>query len=227
MYFRRAGSLLLALTVVAVSTNRSVAPPATAAPIPAESVPTATAKPPLPVRSFSPDVACNLEIVTHDWQLAQLYHNFQEYRCDSSGLEVWQYGTAHNIPDAPEGVWGTILAGSYPDQAGHGLRSTPFVVTPSTRLVEIEHYYDIENGYDGGNLLIYPYETVIEPIGGYPAQTISSSSTYYAWCVDGEPGWTGSSGGWRVDCFDLSAYMGLEVSFGLDFGSDASVTALG
>ena len=183
-------------------------------------------KQPIPAQAPAARAACGFGIVTYDWQDPQLSHRFSEVHCDTDGVDVWQYGRA-DIPGAPEGVWGTTLSGTYPNEAGTGLRSVAFVVTPSTYLVEIEHWYDIENGYDGGNLMLYPYGTVIGPLGGYPTSTISATSSYYAWCVDGESGWSGQSGDWRVDCFDLSAWMGQEVALELDFGSDASVTGLG
>jgi len=62
------------------------------------------------------------------------------------------------------------------------------------------------------------------PLGGYDG-TISTSTSYYAYCVDLELGFTDDTlNQWIVDCWDLSAYMGQTIQVSFDFGSDSSVT---
>ena len=58
------------------------------------------------------------------------------------------------IPDAPGDVWGTVLEGDYPTDAGEALTSPTFSVDATTYLVEITHYYDAENLWDGGNVKV-------------------------------------------------------------------------
>jgi hypothetical protein len=171
--------------------------------------------------------SCSFQTVEYDWDFATSSHGFSTRDCDASGIQVWEYGATSLIPGAPARVWGTILNNTYPDNSGAGLVSPSFTVTESSYLIEVQHYFETEWGYDGCNLTIYPYGTVVQPMGGYSLPVISESTSYYAWCVDGEPGWSGSSGGWRTDCFDLSEYMGMSVAVELDFGSDASVTTTG
>ncbi len=190
-------------------------------------LPAAAAKDALP-RLDPPDSrSCPFQTIEHDWDFAVSPHGFFNIDCDASGVQVWEYGATSSVPGAPARVWGTILNGPYPDESGAGLVSPTFTVSPSSYLVEVEHWYETEWGYDGCNLTIWPYGTVVTPMGGYPLGVISESPYYYAWCVDGEPGWSGSSGGWRVDCFDLSEYMNMSIAVELDFGADASVTTTG
>ncbi len=218
---RRLAAMMLAVWTLATGMSIGIASASGSVPSPA------AAKPVVALPAPAPRTACAIDIVTYDWQDPVLAHRFSEARCEAGGVEVWQYGAAHGIPGAPEGVWGTILAAPYPDDAGHGLRSISFVVSPVTSLVEIEHWYDIESGYDGGNVSLYPEGVILQPDGGYPLSEISASPSYYAWCVDGEPGWSGQSGDWRTDCFDLTPWMGQEVALELDFGADVSVTGMG
>jgi hypothetical protein len=170
---------------------------------------------------------CTMDAVAYDWDFAAGAHGFTTRACDTGGAQVWEYGDTGLIPGAPPLVWGTVLNGNYPDNTGAGLLSPSFTIGPSTKIIEVLHYYDTESSFDGCNLSLYPDGTVVTPAAGYPISAINSSGSYYAWCVDGEPGWTGQSGGWRIDCFDLSAYSGTTVSLEFDFGSDASVTAAG
>ncbi len=184
-------------------------------------------KPVLPVSALPDRVACQMGQTVDDWDFSLGPQGFTTTSCDSGGQAVWQWGSTSYIPGAPSHVWGTILNGDYPNDSGQGLLSPMWTVSEQSCLVEVYHYFDTEIGWDGCNLAIHPYGTVWPPVGGYSTTAISPSASYYAYCVDGEPGWTGSSGGWRVDCFDLSEYMHMQIALEFDFGSDASVTAPG
>lgn len=167
-------------------------------------------------------VPCNLPAVAYNWDFADADHGFTTIACDSDGLPVWAYGTTGFIPGAPGAVWGTVLNANYPNQAGEGLVSPEFMVDNSAYLMEVYHWFQIENNYDGGNVSVNG--TVITPMGGYTS-TISTSTSYYAWCVDMEQGFTGSTNPvWRTDCWDLTALIGQTISVEFDFGSDSSVT---
>ena len=184
-------------------------------------------KPAVPIVAQPERVPCNLGPVARDWNFAEGSWGFEPVGCATGGVPVWEYGTTGYIPDAPGRVWGTVLNGPYPANSGQGLRSPIWIVNEQSYLLEVWHYFDMENVYDGCNLTVnsegYPWS----PTGGYTVDEISPSSYYYAYCVDGEPGWTGSSGGWRVDCFDLSQYMQMPVYVQFDFGSDSSVEGPG
>jgi hypothetical protein len=66
--------------------------------------------------------------------------------------------------------------------------------------------------------------TVVSPVGNYPDDLISDSTSYYAWCVDMQPGFTDGPTGYVRDCFDLTQYIGMTVDIAVKFGSDSSVT---
>jgi bacillopeptidase F len=172
---------------------------------------------------------CNFTAVCINWDFAVGPQGFTTGTCDpTGGLATWQYGPDFTIPPPPTGpqdYWGTVLGGSYLSDTGEGLISPPFTVAPDCFLMEVMHWYDIENNYDGGNVVVVgdPGNPIV-PLGGYDA-TISTSSFYYAYCVDLELGFTDDTLGlWIVDCWDLSAYMGQTIQVEFDFGSDSSVT---
>lgn len=168
---------------------------------------------------------CNLLSVAHDWDFSVSDQGFTTTTCDGTGGDpVWAWGTS-NIAGAPGDVWGTVLAGNYPNNSGEGLVSPAFDVTAQTDKMEILSYVQTETNYDGANVTVAG--TVLPPVGGYPG-TLSTSTSYYAYCVDNEEGWSGNSStgpsqDWVEQCFDLSAYVGQNIQVEFDFGSDASV----
>ena len=184
-------------------------------------------KPPHPDAPAIHRDSCALEWVEHDWDFALGAHGFERQPCDGAGgAQVWAWGPA-TVAGAPANVWGTVLAGSYPNNAGDGLLSPPFTVTRNADLMEIWHYVHMENNYDGGNVTVGGQ--VIDPVDGYTHPVISSSVSYYAYCVDAEPGYSGNSASgpaqeWVSQCFDLSAFLGQQIRVRFDFGSDSSVS---
>jgi hypothetical protein len=172
-----------------------------------------------------PRVPCNLLYVAHDWDFTVSNQGFTTTTCDGTGgAAVWEWGSS-TIAGAPGTVWGTVLAGSYPSNAGEGLLSPSFTVSATTDKMEILSYLQVETNFDGANVKVN--DTLLQPNPVYDA-TISTSTTYYAYCVDNQAGWTGSSAtpsqNWVQQCFDLSAYNGQNIQVRFDFGSDSSVT---
>jgi hypothetical protein len=163
--------------------------------------------------------------VAHNWDFAVSNQGFTTTTCDATGgAPVWAWG-ATNIPAAPGNVWGTVLMANYPVNTGHGIVSPSFTVGPTSNKLEILHYVRTETNFDGCNVQVGG--TVIPPTDGYPA-TISTSTSFYAYCVNGEPGFTGSgatgpSENWVTRCFDLVAFNGQTIQVEFDFGSDSSV----
>jgi hypothetical protein len=154
-------------------------------------------------------------------------HGFQTMAC--GGASVWQWGVPVGIPGvACDGavvtnVLGTVLAGPYPNLAGEIAAIGPVMIEPNGACMELCHFYDIENNYDGGNVKV-------STDGGAtwtlvtPAELYDATLYTYAPCVPGEVGFTGHMSGFIRDCFDLSDYIGQEVMIGFFFGSDGSVT---
>jgi hypothetical protein len=185
-----------------------------------------------PIQS-APDVEC--DFVTIDQVVNFGSDNgggIAPNRCDpGGGAAVWQWGVETIIPPPPPpfgpNMWGTVIGANYPIDSGDGFMSQPFVVTAGVNeLVELVHYLDIETNYDGGNVVVVEQsgaETILIPLGGYPA-TISTSTSYHAWCVDEEDGFTGHVNLWTTECADLTPWDGQTIQLRADFGSDSSVT---
>lgn len=169
-------------------------------------------------------ISCSLSNIMYDWDFATGLHGFTTSTCDDQGAPVWEHGTTTYVAGAPAEVWGTILEGDYSTDAGEALMSPPFEVTEETNLMEIYHYYDLENLWDGGNVKINGQ--VIPPVVGYPG-VISVPGDWHAWCVDFQWGFTGLDSGWFTTCFDLSAYLGQTVQVSFEFGSDDDFTEAG
>lgn len=180
--------------------------------------PTLAEKPFYPTEPYGNRVPCGLTTITFDWDFATSDHGFTTAACDTAGIPTWEYGVTTYVPGAPTGnVWGTVLEGDYAPDSGESLISPPFTVDGDTHLLEVEHYYDAENLWDGGNVTVNG--EVITPMAGYPG-IISVPGDWIAWCVDFEEGFTGLDSGWITSCFDLSAYTGQEIQVTFDFGSD-------
>ena len=169
--------------------------------------------------------ACGLTVVTHNWDFAVEDYGFGTGVCDGQGGNpTWQFG-ASAIPGAPGTVWGTVLGGDYINDTGEALQTPVFTVDGSANMMEILHYVHVETNFDGGNVSVDGQ--VIDPVAGYPF-TISTSTGFYAFCVDNEPGFSGNSStgpseAWVVRCWDLSAFDGQDIAVEFNFGTDSSV----
>ena len=169
-------------------------------------------------------IPCNLPCIYFDWDFAVSNQGFTApHSCDTGGVACWAYGNS-TYPGATGPVWGTGLLAAYPNNAGDALWSPSFTVTEECKYVEIYHYFDIETNFDGGNVKFNDF--VIHPSGGYTG-TISTSTAYYAFCVEMEQGWTGASSGWRTECYDMTSYVGQTGHLSFEFGSDSSVAYRG
>ncbi len=172
--------------------------------------------------------SCDLTIVTHDWDFAFGDQGFTAATCHVGSTPVWEHGATTYISGTTGPVWGTVLEGDYHSNAGDQLTSPAFEVTGDGYLLEIRHYIHTEGLYDGMRVLANGVP--LEPQSGYP-EIINADPNYFAWCVDGQAGWTGNGEqgavGWQVDCFDLSRHIGDEISVTLEFGADGSVAYAG
>ena len=167
-------------------------------------------------------VPCNLIYVAHDWDFSVSDHGFTTTTCDTEGAPVWAHGAYgaevdSDPPTGPQDVWGTVLGANYPINAGEGLVSPAFEVTPSSDTMEVLHYVAMETSWDGGNVSVDG--TVVPPISGYP-----DVLNEYPWCVHDEEAFSDYDNPWEEVCFDLSAFVGQTIQVEFDFGSDSSVT---
>ncbi|MFH1278035.1 MAG: hypothetical protein ABIK65_06630 [Candidatus Eisenbacteria bacterium] len=148
------------------------------------------------------------------------------------GASVWQWGALSN-PDVPSvacndvtvtNVLGTVVNGDYGNLAGETAVLGPYSLGENCFCLELCHYYDTENRYDGGNLKI-------STDGGMTWTLLVPSRLYdavgytYQPCVPGEAVFTGHQFAttWLTDYFDVSNYVGQDVWLGFHFGSDSSV----
>ncbi len=117
---------------------------------------------------------CYYELETYDWTpephccpvLDACYtfdfgassNGFTTQAC--GGAAVWQWGESGLVPGTDCGgqpvtnVLGTILDDVYPSNAGEAAVIGPVSVTADCACMELCHYYEIEEGWDGGNVKI-------------------------------------------------------------------------
>ncbi len=183
-----------------------------------------------PATNYGPD---DLEAADGGWASSNTVDGF-----------VW--GSPPANPGAHSGnkVWGVGLGGSYKNNIDATLEKkfyrnyycgTPYLV--------IWHWYDMENGFDGGNVKVSldggATWSILTPRGGYDGPI----STSYGNPIGGEPAFTGTSNGWVSDTFDLTtlswskngapvpvellAKPGDSILIRFHFGSDGSITRTG
>ncbi len=143
-----------------------------------------------------------------------------------SAQAPWAWGSPEG--PAPDGafsgsrLWATNLSGDYGDNQTAYL-TLPIQEFPAAdRLwMTMTHWYDLEGGFDGGNVEIRSGETwtSVEPVGGYPMAGLSG--------LLGQAGYSGYSAGWVPAVFDLTPFLGGAIEIRFHFGSDGGVTAPG
>ncbi len=194
---------------------------------------------------------CYFELDTYDWTqvshccpiLDACYtldfsvsnHGFTGIACD--GAAVWQWGEPWSIPETDcsgepvTNVLGTILDDAYPSNAGQGAMIGPFDITADCACMELCHYYEIEEDWDGGNVKVSTdggstWELVY-PASAYDIVAARGSDDGPR-CIASEPVFSSEDlPGFVWDCFDLSAYVGQSVHIGFFFGSSASTQSSG
>jgi hypothetical protein len=133
----------------------------------------------------------------------------------------WEIGSAPGIgsPYTHQNEIGTNLGGSYADNF-YGYFVLPEITLPSSNqlILRFWHYYDIEEYYDGGRVIIstddgQTWEELI-PENGYPgiSDALDKNSVY-----------NGDSGYWEIAEFSLNNYYGEDVLIAFEFASDASI----
>jgi hypothetical protein len=161
-----------------------------------------------------------------------------DFENDNGGFVVegtggWEWGQATFGPcaDTASGkLWATALHDEYPPDSCWLLDSTPITIGASGAYLSIDHCYDTEFTYDGATVWFttddFWYETS-EPVDGGDAG-ILGVPPLCSW-VEGRKGFTGSSGGWVTDYWDLTdeKWTGEDVRLRFAFASDGMINAPG
>ncbi|UCC79635.1 MAG: S8 family serine peptidase [Candidatus Zixiibacteriota bacterium] len=146
---------------------------------------------------------------------------FESFEYDDAGWVgegVWEWGAPTSGPEAAydgTNVWATILGGLYPNNADDGLVTRFYLIEDNNASMSIYHWYDMELGWDGGNVSI-------STDGGMTWELITPNSGYpdpHVVALDNDPGFSGTSG-WAQAIFDLSNHTNQIVKFRFRFGSD-------
>ena len=123
--------------------------------------------------------------------------------------------------------WATNLNANYDNMMFATLTSPAYDLTGMTNpMMQINHWYNIELNWDGGNVKISDDNgstwTILTPTVAYPVAAVSTANVG----IPGEPAYSGtnSSNFWHNVQFDLSSYDSSTVMFRFDFGTDGSVT---
>ncbi len=123
-------------------------------------------------------------------------------------------------PHSDTTYWVTApTVGHYPNDVQWSITTnTEFNVETNTARLDFYQFYDMENGRDGGQILISqnngPWR-LVEPVGGYPDQTVVA--------LGNTPGYTGRTPGWVMATVNLSEYQGRSIRLKWLFASDASM----
>jgi hypothetical protein len=174
---------------------------------------------------------CPFEYVKHLVDFNVWDGGFTVLPCN--GASVWQWGPMTN-PEVPEvacedvpvtNILGTNIPGDYPVSSGEVAMIGPFGIDQYSTCLELCHYYDTENRFDGGNVKISTDAgatwTLLTPARLYDAVSYASCL-----CLPLEDAFTGHTHNtaFQQDCFDISDYVGTDIWIGFFFGSDSSVT---
>ncbi len=142
----------------------------------------------------------------------------------------WQWGIPNATPGAHSGstVWGTVLLENYSELTLSSLLTESYTVFGENPQLTFWHWYQIESGYDGGNVKMSVNNgafEIITPVGGYDDEI----STGWENPIGGEPAFTGETSTWKEGIFTLNNILntGDIVQFRFDFGTDSSIEKLG
>ena len=163
----------------------------------------------------------------HDFAVAALAvlleHDFEAGDGGFTPSAGWAWGS-DAVAGAHSGsrVWGTVLGGNYASGVQWTL-DAPSVAIPTGAGAELRYWqwYDIESGYDGGNIKVSPDGgpfALVTPVPNYNDQTITAFGN--------TPGFTGGAG-WHEVTVDLSSFAGQSVVIRWTLGSDGTVTERG
>lgn len=165
------------------------------------------------------------EEVTLDFELMPI-QSFELSDGDFVGEGEWEWGIPQESggpADAYMGekCWGTDLDDDYNATSNYSLFSSDYTINNSAEaLLKFYHWYDTEDGWDGGNVQISFDDgenwDLISPEDGYPDNSVVA--------LTGQPGFSGNSDGWKMVQFDISELVsdGDVIKFRFRFASTNS-----
>lgn len=160
-----------------------------------------------------------------DVELAPVQTAFDEdFEADDGGFTAagsWQWGT-DAVAGAASGakVWGTVIGNVYGANNADWTLDSPEIVLANdlnSALLEFAHWFEMEDGYDGGQVLVSVDGgafSLVTPVDGYTDQSVSG--------LGSQPGFTGGSSGWTTATVDLGPNVGHTVVVRWRFGTDYS-----
>ncbi|MFP4459646.1 MAG: M14 family zinc carboxypeptidase [Candidatus Zixiibacteriota bacterium] len=193
------------------------------------------------------DENCQLEVITMD---PNGYYNsdtieftvgtpfvIAEYDFETStgfaASNDWERGIpSHGVSSAYNGemLLATKLSRDYSNNTLSSITTDTYTLPDELEIARFSfwHWYSTEAEpdvlYDGGNIKISldgGEFAIIEPDGGYDGVFVDHSD------LAGESCFAGSSNGWKKCIIDLTAFIGHDIQFQLDFCSDPYVAAPG
>jgi serine protease AprX len=154
-------------------------------------------------------------------------NDLESNNANFTGTNDWEYGTQGGTSPAPYSgtkYWATKLNGNYTvGPRLSSLTSPTYSVFSSKASFSFYNWYETESRFDGGNVKVSvnggAFQT-INPVGGYPIASISSS---FSNPLGGQPGYAETGGArWTKATFDLTgiAVEGNTIAIRFDFGAD-------
>ena len=135
--------------------------------------------------------------------------NFENlnYWISADGNSSWERGAPSsgviNTAHSPVNVWKTNLDGNYSDNSNDNLYSPKlnlsFVL--DTAVLSFWHWYETQSSYDGGNVQYSINGGQTWLTLGYQGDTYATN--WYNSMINGNPGWSGSSGGWQKSMYKI------------------------
>ncbi|MBN2543806.1 T9SS type A sorting domain-containing protein [bacterium] len=158
------------------------------------------------------------------------YNGFDEtaedFMEDIADTGCWEWGMPSGpgpgYPRTGPYCFGTTIDGSYPNSTDSYLYSPRMALSGTNYpYMNFWHWYDMDEGQDGGNLEITTNDGInwfiVIPNGGYPVSDMEEGSA-----IEGMPAYSGASDGWEKEEFDLSSFRDEEIRVRYHFASNES-----
>ncbi len=171
--------------------------------------------------AYAKNDTASVPLIVLPVRVPPVYDSFEGVSALGAAGGIWALGTPSGGPGSSfDGTrcWGATLKGGYPTGADEALFLGGFDLSALARpRLRFRVWYDLEAGYDGARVLVSNDGATWTPLTSYPGYNGPVAAFGLA------SGWTGASGGWLAQDFDLTAYAGEpRVVAQVVLGSDAS-----